>query len=102
MYRPKYLFTTAKMAEFNAFDGDIDAQPTKWDPDRKDTRFILPRATLPAFIALLTYTKAVQEANRQLKSLGFGISINKPAYTKPLKAKLIKTVRGAILRCACS
>jgi len=102
MYRPKYSFTTAKMAEFDAFDGDIDAWPTEWDPDREDTRFIPPGATLPAFIALPTHTEAVQEANRQLKNSGFGISINKPAYTKPSKAKPTKTVRGATLRCACS
>ncbi|KAI0569087.1 hypothetical protein Alg130_11793, partial [Pyrenophora tritici-repentis] len=63
-------------------------------------RWVPPGAALPALINLPTHTEAVQEANRLLMNTGFAISIRTPLYTKPSRANPVRTVRGAVLRCA--
>ncbi|KAI1558997.1 MULE transposase domain-containing protein, partial [Pyrenophora tritici-repentis] len=42
----------------------------------------------------------VQEANRLLMNTGFAINIRTPLYTKPSRANPVRTVCGAVLRCA--
>ncbi|KAI1523992.1 hypothetical protein PtrSN002B_011945, partial [Pyrenophora tritici-repentis] len=88
------------MTENEPSDSEIDAYATTWDPDREDLRWVPPGAALPALINLPTHTEAVQEANRLLMNTGFAISIRTPLYTKPSRANPVRTVRGAVLRCA--
>ncbi|CAA9967176.1 MULE transposase domain protein [Pyrenophora teres f. maculata] len=78
------------MANMVAFDGLHDNWPTEWDPHRDNPLWIPHGYNLPAFLAILTYTAAVVEANRLLKDSGFAITIDKPLYTKPSKLKPVQ------------
>ncbi|PZD22226.1 hypothetical protein A1F96_11329, partial [Pyrenophora tritici-repentis] len=88
------------MTENEPSDSENDAYATTWDPDREDLRWVPPGAALPALINLPTHTEAVQEANRLLMNTGFAINIRTPLYTKPSRANPVRTVCGAVLRCA--
>ena len=88
------------MTESEPSDSEIDTYATTWDPEREDLRWVPPGADLPALINLLTHTEAVEEANRRMMNTGFAITINYLLYTKPSRAKPVRTVRGAALRCA--
>jgi hypothetical protein len=88
------------MTESEPSNSEIDTYATTWDPEREDLRWVPPGAALPAFINLLTYIEAVEEANCCMMNTGFAISIDYPLYTKPLRANLVKRLCGAVLRCA--